>query len=215
MKKKWYKKISNWVSILVIIILVPVLLINGYIIFQANSNEDKVPSVFGHKPFIVLSGSMEGEIKIGDLIVVENVNPEKLVKGDIIAFRDAANTVTTHRIIDLVKNDGSTYFVTKGDNNSSQDQNLVEYKDVEGIYRFRVPNVGNVLNSLSSPMVIAIIVLAITVIFIFSFYISTKRQRNKEHQEFLEYKKQKELEEEREKEKQSYNQDSLKSILFG
>ena len=183
--KKWYQKQSNWLTIIVSIILIPVLLLNCFILFQANSNKDEIPSVFGYKPFIVLSGSMENEIRIGDLIIVENTNPQKLVKGDVIAFRDAENTVTTHRIIDIVESDGVTYFVTKGDNNNSQDQNLVEYQDVEGIYRFRIPAVGTILNSLASPMMIIIVVLSITVIFVLAFYASTKRQREKEHQEFL------------------------------
>jgi len=194
-KKKWYKSVSNWIVIVACIILIPILLINLSIMFQAQTNKDAVPSVFGYKPFIVLSGSMENEIRIGDLIIVENTNPQKLVKGDVIAFRDAENTVTTHRIIDIVESDGVTYFVTKGDNNNSQDQNLVEYQDVEGIYRFRIPAVGTILNSLASPMMIIIVVLSITVIFVLAFYASTKRQREKEHQEFLEYKRQKELEE--------------------
>lgn len=199
LEKKWYQKIGNWIAILICILFIPILLMNCVILFQANSDKDKVPSVFGYKPFIVLSGSMENEIRIGDLIVVENINPQKLVKGDVIAFRDAENTVTTHRIIDMVESDGVTYFVTKGDNNNSQDQNLVEYQDIEGIYRFRIPAVGTMLNSLASPMVVAVIALSITVIFVLAFYASTKRQRDKEHQEFLEYKKQKELEEKSQK----------------
>lgn len=211
MEKKWYKNPGNLLTIILSIILIPILIINCSIIFQANTNEDKIPSVFGHKPFIVLSGSMENEIKIGDLIVVKNVNPENLVEGDVIAFRDAQNTVTTHRIIDLVEDNNTTYFVTKGDNNSSQDQNLVEYDDVEGLYSFRIPGVGTVLNSLASPMVIAIIVLGITIIFILGFYVSTKKQRDKEHKEFLEYK---EIQEKKKKNKY-YNNDSLKDILFG
>ena len=59
MEKKWYQKLSNWLSILVCIILIPLLLINLSIILQAKNNEDAVPSIFGYKPFIVLSGSME------------------------------------------------------------------------------------------------------------------------------------------------------------
>lgn len=206
LEKRWYQKPSNWLTILICIILIPVLFMNCFILFQANSNKDEVPSVFGYKPFIVLSGSMENEIRIGDLIVVKNINPQKLVKGDVIAFRDAEDTVTTHRIIDIVESDGVTYFVTKGDNNSSQDQNLVEYQDVEGIYRFRVPAVGTILNSLASPMIIVIMILSITIIFILAFYASTKRQRDKEHQEFLEYKRQKEIEE---KIKSSHQDESI------
>ncbi|MCI8548668.1 MAG: signal peptidase I [Bacilli bacterium] len=196
MKKKWYNDISNWLAILITIILVPVLIINCSIIFQANTNEDKIPSVFGYKPFIVLSDSMESAIRKGDLIFVKNIEPRKLVKDDVIAFRDSEGTVTTHRIIDIVENDGEKYFVTKGDNNNSQDQNLVEYKDVEGIYKMRLPVIGNIFNALASPTIIIILVLVITICFGLAFYASTKRQRDKEHEEYLALKKKKKLEEE-------------------
>ena len=192
---KWYKKPSNWITIVISIILIPLLIINASIIIQANTNKDEVPSVFGYKPFIVLSGSMEYEIHQGDLIFVKIINPKTLREKDIIAFRDQQGTVTTHRIIDIVEKNGETYFVTKGDNNNSQDQNLVEFKDVEGIYVFRIGGVGKMLSSLSKPTTIIIIVLLITVAFGSGFYLQIKKQREQEMQEFLEYKKQKELEE--------------------
>lgn len=193
MEKKWYQKISNWLSILVCLILIPILLVNLSIILQAKNNEDVVPSVFGYKPFIVLSGSMETEIFRGDLIIVKITDPQKLQIDDVIAFRDAEGTVTTHRIIDIVEKDENKYFVTKGDNNSSQDQNLVELKDVEGIYVTKITGLGNVLNSLAKPTTIIILFLIVTLAFGIGFYTSTKKERDIEHQEFLEYKKQKQL----------------------
>lgn len=193
MEKKWYQKISNWLSILICLILIPILLINLSIILQAKNNEDVVPSVFGYKPFIVLSGSMETEIFRGDLIIVKTINPKELKENDVIAFRDAENTVTTHRIIDIIEKDNQTYFVTKGDNNSSQDQNLVELADVEGLYVTKITGLGNVLNSLAKPTTIIILFLLVTLVFGIGFYTSTRKERNIEHQEFLEYKRQKQL----------------------
>lgn len=195
MEKKWYQKLSNWLSILVCIILIPLLLINLSIILQAKNNEDVVPSVFGYKPFIVLSGSMETEIFRGDLIIVKDTNSKDLKINDVIAFRDVENTVTTHRIIDILEKDEKIYFVTKGDNNSSQDQNLVELSDVEGLYVTKISGLGNVFNSLAKPTNIIILFLIVTLGFGIGFYISTKKERNIEHQEFLEYKKQKQLQE--------------------
>ncbi len=193
MEKKWYQKISNWLSILVCIILIPLLLINLSIILQAKNNEDVVPSIFGYKPFIVLSGSMETEIFRGDLIIVKDTNPKDLKINDVIAFRDVENTVTTHRIIDIIEKDEKIYFVTKGDNNSSQDQNLVELSDVEGLYITKITGLGNVFNSLAKPTNVIILFLIVTLGFGIGFYISTKKERDIEHQEFLEYKRQKEL----------------------
>lgn len=192
-KKRWYQSVSNWLMLVACLILVPILIMNLSILFQANTNEEKVPSIFGYKPFIVLSGSMETDIKVGDLIITKNVDPTTLVVGDVIAFRDPEGTITTHRIIEMVDCYQDTCFITKGDNNSSQDQQLVELSDVEGIYVGRIPQVGNILNSLSEPTTIIIVVLGITVIFAVAFMISNKKHLSQEQLEFLEYKKQKEM----------------------
>lgn len=211
-KKKWYTSISNWLIMAACIILVPVLLINLYIIFQSKTNQDKVPSVFGIKPFVVLSGSMEEEIYKGDLIITKIVEPKSLKVRDVIAFRDGEGTVTTHRIIDLVQENGKTYFITKGDNNSTQDQNLVGFEDVEGIYIFRIPGMGSIMNKLSEPTTIIILLLCITLVFGIGFAISSKRQRELDRKEFLEYKKQKEVEEQKAKEEKQEVKEEIKDI---
>jgi len=192
-RKKWYQKVSNWIFGIVVVLLLSILAINIHITMQAQNDENTVPNVFGYKPFIVLSGSMETQIHIGDLIITKMIDPSSLVIDDVIAFRDQDDTVTTHRIIDIIEKDGVKYFVTKGDNNNSQDLNLVEYSDVEGIYVTRIPFVGTVLNELSKPANIIIIVLGITIIFILLFVRSNKKLRTEEELEFLEYKRQKQL----------------------
>ena len=112
--------------------------------------------------------------------------------NDVIAFRDAAKTVTTHRIIDVIQEDGEKYFITKGDANYSQDQNLVEFDDVEGLYLFRIPGIGSMMNTLAKPTTIIIVLLVITVLFALGFTLSTKKQRENERKEFMEFKKLKE-----------------------
>lgn len=205
-------KRSKILTILAVIILVPIILINLSIIIQANTDKDKVPSVFGYKPFIVLSGSMESSILKGDLVIVKITDPTTLEVDDIIAFRDEQDTVTTHRIIEIVTNDGVPYFVTKGDNNDSQDQNLVAYEDVEGIYQLRIPKVGNIFMSLSEPTTIIIIVLGITVIFGLGFYTSMKKENAKEREEFLEFKRKQEEKKKLEQEKSSKKENSKSSV---
>lgn len=192
---KWYKNISTWITIIACLILIPTLLINIYIIYQAKTNPDEVPNIMGYKPFIVLSGSMESKIHKGDLIFVKTIDPTELDKEDIIAFEDAEGTVTTHRIIDIVNKEGTTYFITKGDNNRSQDQNLVEYEDIEGIYVGRIAGVGSLMDTLKEPTTVMIIGLGITVIFIVGYSISNKKLKEEEMKEFLEYKRLKELDE--------------------
>lgn len=195
-EKRWYKSPSNWLVIVGCIILIPILLANIFIIIQSKTNKNAVPSVFGYKPFIVLSGSMESDIHKGDLIITKKVNTDKLKVDDIIAFRDAAGTITTHRIIDIVEKDGKNSYITKGDNNSTQDRNLVSEDDVEGIYVGRIPGLGSLMDKLSQPTTIIILLLGVTVIFVIGFMISTKKQSELEKKEYMEFKLMKEKEKE-------------------
>lgn len=190
-KNKWNQKITNCLITIAFIIFVPILAVNLHILYQSQVNKKEVPNVLGYKPFIVLSGSMESEIHKGDLIITKIIDPKTLKKDDVIAFRDSENTVTTHRIIEIVEKNGKTYFVTKGDNNNTKDQNLVELTDVEGIYVTRIPGIGNIMMSLSDTKTIIILALGITVIFVIGFSISNKKQRDLERKEFLEFKKMK------------------------
>lgn len=205
-KKKWYKSFSTWLVIIACIILVPILLANIFIIFQSKTNKNDVPSLFGYKPFIVLSGSMEGQIHKGDLIITKTVDPTSLKIDDIIAFRDAENTVTTHRIRDIVSSDGTTKFITKGDANTIQDKNLVALEDVEGIYVMRISGFGSLMKSLSEPTTILIIALIITMLFILGFALSTKREKALEREEYLKFKMMKEYQE---KEKERLEKEEL------
>lgn len=212
MKKveKWYKKVSNWLIIVAAVLLTCMLIVNVNIMIQSKKNKDVVPSIFGYKPFIVLSGSMETEIHVGDLIITKVIDPEDLVKDDVIAFRDAEGTVTTHRIIDIVTIEDNKYFVTKGDNNNTQDKNMVELSDVEGIYVTSIPGIGKMMDSLAKPTTIVIVILGITVIFVVGFLISTKKEKNQELEEFLAFKKQKEEEEAKKKETKKVSKKSGK-----
>lgn len=194
-REKWYKSFSTWLVIVACIILVPILLANIFIIFQSKTNKDAVPSIFGYKPFIVLSGSMEGQIHKGDLIITKIVDPTSLKIDDIIAFRDAENTVTTHRIRDIISSNGTTKFITKGDANTIQDKNLVALEDVEGIYVTRISGFGSLMKSLADPTTILIIALVITILFVLGFTISTKKEKDLEREEYLKFKMMKEYQE--------------------
>ncbi len=180
-----------------------ILLFAVIILFKANSDPDKVPDVFGYKPMIVLSGSMETSIHTGDLVFVKMVDTNTLKKNDVIAFRNEEDSVTTHRIIDIVFEDNIKYFKTKGDANNTEDANLVKMSDVEGIYVARIPKVGNFLMFMQKPIGLVLVLLVILVVGLIWLYIVNKKDEKKfkiedekERLEFEEYKRRKAMEEE-------------------
>ena len=147
------KYILKTLKYIIITILVILALIFTSVFIQTKVNPDKVPNIFGYKPFIVLSGSMETEIYRGDLVIVKTIDASTLKENDIIAFRDNDNHVVTHRI----KEKSSDGFITKGDNNNTEDEGTVTHDKVEGIYLFKIKGFGNVLLTLQKPLTLVAI----------------------------------------------------------
>ena len=75
---------------------------------------------------IVKSNSMYPTLQKGDFILIKRNNDYK--KGDIITYDYESNYLVTHRIIEK-NNEG---FITKGDNNNSEDNELIKLENIKG-----------------------------------------------------------------------------------
>lgn len=139
------------IGIIILIILVPVLFVNGTILIDSYVHKDKIPSFFGWKPFIVLSGSMESEIYSGDIVVVKETDIRQLKQGDVIAFR-TGEIVITHRITNILIEGEEIKFITKGDNNNTEDSGYVLPEQIEGVYQFKINKIGNLAIFVQTPI---------------------------------------------------------------
>lgn len=175
MEQKKNNIILKIIKGLIVTILSVVLVINIYIMIEAKTKPNSVPSLFGYKPFIVLSGSMETEIYVGDLVIVKEVDNGTLKKNDIIAFRDSENLVTTHRIVNVVNSDKGLCFETKGDNNNTKDDGIVCENSVEGKYQTRIPKIGNAIMFIQEPLGFTVMMLSIFIVCIFIYFINSRK----------------------------------------
>lgn len=140
-------KIMTAIGTVLCIILVPILIINCTLIIKSFTNKDEVPNIGGTFPLIVLTDSMYPEIHSGDLIICEQEDADKIEKGDIIAFFDPAGngtSIVTHRVIEVIEEDGKISYRTKGDANNTEDKLAVPSEDLVGVYNMRIPGVGNI-----------------------------------------------------------------------
>lgn len=132
------------------------LICNLIIIVKGTLQPERPPAVLGVTPMVVLSGSMSGDapdhIEIGDLIFVTEADPAKLEEGDIISYMEGS-VVVTHRILEVRPGeDGKRSFLTKGDANNAADLRPVHQDDLVGIYRFRIPKLGDFAMFLQTPL---------------------------------------------------------------
>lgn len=98
--------------------------------------------IAGIRPYAVVSGSMEPEIKVGSVCVVNlHASYSKIKKGDIIAFKVGENVLVTHRAISITE-DG---IITKGDANNAEDTAPVNKKNFVGKTMFSIPLIGYII----------------------------------------------------------------------
>ncbi|MBR3779261.1 MAG: signal peptidase I [Clostridia bacterium] len=166
-------KILSFVGIVLCVILVPILLINLTLIAKSYINKDEVPQIGGFVPLVVLTDSMEPVIDGGDLIICRTIDPKEIKEKDIIAFIDPAGngtSILTHRVVEIVEQDGSRYFRTKGDFNNIEDKDLVPAEDLIGLYKSRIPAAGHVAMFMqSTPGLILCVVLPIVLLVAYDF----------------------------------------------
>ena len=169
MKRKIYYTIF-------LLLIMPILIINVILIIKTNLNKNQIADVMGYKPFIVLSGSMEKIINIGDLAITKNIDSKKIKIGDVIAFRKD-NIVILHRVKEI-HNDGDLLkFKTKGDNNNVADDFFVDSNLIEGVLYTKIPYLGSVLLFLSKPVGLVIIILVIIVISMGLYFINFRNSK--------------------------------------
>lgn len=100
------------------------------------------PNVFGFKPFIATSGSMEPAVPTGSLVYV-NINDKDVAKNDIIMYKipsisGKSDKMVTHRVVDIQGDE----IITKGDANEDIDLNPIRKEQVIGTYAYHIPQLG-------------------------------------------------------------------------
>lgn len=89
---------------------------------------------FKYQLIVIASGSMEPIIYRGDTVLVKKLKKEEINKlqiGDIIVFKKE-NKIIVHRIYNIIETGNEKFIKTKGDNNKTPDNYLVELSDVIG-----------------------------------------------------------------------------------
>ncbi|MBE6794474.1 MAG: signal peptidase I [Ruminococcaceae bacterium] len=116
--KKLKKVFNVIIDVLVVLVLIVSILV---VTLSLTSKSQGVPNIFGYAPMSVESYSMEPTLNQGDLIFCEVTNDIGIEYkvDDIVTFPieiDGVQTFNTHRIIEVIEDDGITYYRTQGDN---------------------------------------------------------------------------------------------------
>ncbi len=141
-------RVATVVGAVLCVILLPILIINVTLIIRSFTNREEVPSVGGIFPLIVLTDSMYPDIQSGDLIFCRTEDPENIKVGDYIAFFDPAGngtSIVTHSVVEIAEQNGGLAWITRGIANNADDSVPVPADKLVGVYKSRIPKLGNVV----------------------------------------------------------------------
>ncbi|MET3684204.1 signal peptidase [Alkalibacillus flavidus] len=179
-------KTMKWLSCIMNTMLVG-LLVTIFVLVMTNISTGGSPSIFGQELKVVYSGSMEPEIQTGSIIGInQNYDVRNLAEQDIIMFQEEEGTYVTHRIIEVINNDGQLMFRTKGDNNNAADSNAVLPDNIYGQYSgLHVPYIGYVMdfaNSNIGLMILLVVPGLWLIVWSVKTIISAYREEKQSHQ---------------------------------
>lgn len=145
------KSLKIIINILLIIIILLILFVSGFLVINSYMNPNEVPNFFGWKPVIVLSNSIENVISQGDIVLVKQINNENLEIGDIIAFKKNDEIIIC-RISGIIKADNEKKFLIKQNNSIGKNDFSIYEDEIEGLYKYRIPRIGNFIMFSKTPI---------------------------------------------------------------
>ncbi len=159
-----FNKIKKAVGVIILVIFLLALIF--VMIARISGN---TPSLFGYSMLRVSSDSMEPELKVGSIILVEKEEPANLQKGDVITYHGekgpVAGKLITHQIVsEPYEEDGVYHFTTRGIKPGAIDDPEILDRQIVGKVLFKIPILGSLYDFFTSKLglfaIIALIIIA-------------------------------------------------------
>lgn len=185
------RKIFNIITTVILVVLIAAVI---FIFYSRLTNG--TPTIFGYQIYRVSSGSMEPVLKIGDVILDKQVQPNEIKKGDIITYKgdsgDYAGKIITHKVVEQpYQNEfGKWIYQTQGIATGTTPDPLVSEDQIQAKYVMTIPFINNLYNFFLSDYGLIAFVGLIVVLFAYEIislifsYRSVKDDMDEEYQEY-------------------------------
>ena len=172
--KKPFKKVGDVIGTL--LIALELVIIVSIVICKIGGN---TPSVFGYRMYVIVSPSMEPEIKVGDMIIAEEYEGQALSVGDVVTYLgregEMADKVITHKIVAI---DGEK-IITRGVANSVADPAITR-DDVLAVMSYKTVVLSTVYRVISTDAGFIVLILLPLIVMIISEIVTLVIQIKKE-----------------------------------
>ena len=141
------------------------------------------PALFGYHMYVVVTPSMEPEIKVGDVLISKKYNGGEICEGDVITYLgregDLAGTMITHEVIAIQGEGDGERIIAKGIANADPDP-AISRKDIVSVMMYKTVVVGFIYSIISSMWGFWLLVVAPLVAMIVAEIVTLAREIKKE-----------------------------------
>lgn len=148
-----FRRIFKIIQVVFVTLMCAILLVNFYLLAARLIFKKDLPKIFGFAQIIVISGSMQPAIDVGDMLVIREQSGYAV--HDIVTYHTSQSFIT-HRVVEV--NDGE--LLTRGDANNVIDDPIA-LSAVEGKVVLQIHGAGNLLLFLKTPFGILMMLLVL------------------------------------------------------
>lgn len=130
-----------------------------------------IPVLWGKRPLVIISGSMEPILKVGGILYYEKINLDDFKINDILVYQ-LNEHIVSHRIVNI----NEYGFETKGDNNNSNDSYIVDKSNVIGRgNNWSIPYIGYYADFIYNHKYLLIFGIVLTY---FNIWFNSRKEKN-------------------------------------
>ncbi len=118
---------------------------------------------------VVTSESMSPVLHTGDLLIIQHRSAEDIKIGDIVVYTSTwhPESPVVHRVIQIIDDNGTLHFITKGDANPVSDPGYRTIDDIIGVVVYRIPYIGYISIWLKNPIIMIVIIMLIAILLLY------------------------------------------------
>ncbi len=182
MKEKMSQILKKTASIATYVILAVICVILLSVIFCRFAGIN--PSLLGYQFNIILTGSMEPEINIGDVIISKTYTGQTLEPGSVVTYRgevgEYADKYITHKVRSVNENEQSliTYGIAVG-----RDDPKISFDQVESVYIRKSAVLTFIYSIIRNPIIFILLVIVPIIFMIVMEIFNIVKQVKQEKQE--------------------------------
>mgnify|MGYP004639948123 FL=1 len=161
------------------ILVIFCLILSVVIVFQKITDSNR--SVAGYRLFRVITGSMEPEYNVGEVVISKEVDPNTIKIGDDIVYMgqygEYNGKIIMHSVIAIDKdNNGNLTFHAKGLHSSSVEDPRVSANQIYGVVKYK-SDLLTILYKLATNIYSVFIIISILTLNVVIAFRTTKRRK--------------------------------------